>query len=229
MKIFISWSGSKSKELAETLKNWIRKVIQAAEPWISIDIEKGSRWGPKISNKLEESKVGIICLTQDNLASEWIHFEAGALSKTKDAYVCTFLLDIKPSDVKLPLAQFQHTLSTQEDIRKLLHDINLLVEKNGEKKLDDTVLDEIFEIFWPELEKKLNDILTREQPVIPQRTERELIEEILEIVRLLHLKKINGLFLSDRNFNYADLKQRAGRTNRKINNSNNDKNQEKSE
>jgi hypothetical protein len=91
------------------------------------------------------------------------------------------------------------------------------------------VLDEIFEIFWPELEKKLNDILTREQPVIPQRTERELIEEILEIVRLLHLKKINGLFLSDRNFNYADLKQRAGRTNRKINNSNNDKNQEKSE
>src|SRR5438270_7602022 len=110
MKVFISWSGPKSRKTAEALSSWLRQVIQAVEPFLSLDIEKGARWSEKINKALEETKVGIICLNKENLSSEWIIFEAGALSKTTDAHVCTFLMDLKPADIKPPLGQFQHTL-----------------------------------------------------------------------------------------------------------------------
>src|SRR5947209_2677734 len=83
--------------------------VHPVEPWLSRDIAKGTRWGPEVADKLEKSRVGIVCLTPENLDERWILFEAGALSKTKDAYVCTLLLDVKPIDVKEPLSQFHHT------------------------------------------------------------------------------------------------------------------------
>lgn len=80
MKVFLSWSGSKSKRLAEILHTWIPSVIQAAKPYFSPDdIEKGTRWYPEVSKELKKSNVGIICLTRENLEAPWILFETGAL------------------------------------------------------------------------------------------------------------------------------------------------------
>jgi hypothetical protein len=184
MKVFISWSGKRSKETAEILSSWIRQVIQAAETWISLDIEKGSRWNEKINKELEQTKVGIICLNKDNLTSEWILFEAGALSKTSDAHVCTFLLDINPADIKPPLGQFQHTLFTKEDVNKLMHTINKKIKDQNENFLPEKDLDKIFNVFWPILEGELNNIKKVSSEASKQtRTDRELLEEILQIVR----------------------------------------------
>ncbi|MDQ1623498.1 MAG: hypothetical protein QOH19_1916, partial [Actinomycetota bacterium] len=33
MKIFISWSGEESKQIALLLKPWLKKLIQTSEPW----------------------------------------------------------------------------------------------------------------------------------------------------------------------------------------------------
>jgi hypothetical protein len=45
MEIFISWSGNRSKAIAELLKRWIKQVLQGTQPWISTqDIESGSLW-----------------------------------------------------------------------------------------------------------------------------------------------------------------------------------------
>jgi len=131
MKVFISWSGKRSRKTAEALKEWLQQVIQAVEPWFSGDIEKGKRWSEEISAELEESKLGIICLDKENTDEPWILFEAGAIAKTKDARVCTFLLDLLPSDVKQPLGQFQHTQFDKEDVRKLMNDINQMVKDVG--------------------------------------------------------------------------------------------------
>ena len=95
MKVFLCWSGERSRQVAQALNDWLPTVIQAVEPWMSGDIGKGVRWGPEVSAELEESRVGIICLASDNLGNPWILFEAGAVSKTKDASVCTFLLDLR--------------------------------------------------------------------------------------------------------------------------------------
>lgn len=45
------------------------------------DIEKGAKWSTEVLKELEESEIGILCLTRDNLDKPWILFEAGALSK----------------------------------------------------------------------------------------------------------------------------------------------------
>lgn len=170
--------------VAEALETWLAQVIQAVEPWISQDIDKGLRWGSEIASRLELSKVGIICLTKSNLDARWIHFEAGALSKTKDAYVCTLLLGIKPSDVEQPLAQFQHTTTDKEDIFQLLSTINLAVQKSGERALAEPVLREIFETYWPRLEEAFEKSATlKESATTPSRTTDEMLQEVLEILR----------------------------------------------
>jgi hypothetical protein len=184
MLVFLSWSGQRSKLMAEALETWLSQVIQAVEPWISSDIEKGARWGSEIADKLERSKIGIICLTRDNLDARWILFEAGALSKMKDAYVCTLLLDIKPSDVEQPLAQFQHTTIDKNDIYQLLQAINRAVQKSGERALAENVLSDVFETYWIRLEKKFEEAVAKMDSVTnPVRSEREMLQEILEMLR----------------------------------------------
>ena len=135
MQVFLSWSGERSKAMAEIFGNWLGQVIQAVEPWISSDMEKGTRWSPEIATRLENSRVGIICLTPENLNANWILFEAGAVSKTKDAHVCTLLLDLSPGDVQQPLGQFQHTLAnSRNDVHQLVRTINSAVKKAGENR-----------------------------------------------------------------------------------------------
>ena len=122
MEIFISWSGQRSKAVAELLKKWIKMVIQGTDPWISTqDLESGSLWLSEINQQLSTSATGIVCITQENKTAPWIHFEAGALAKglTK-ARVCTFLIDLQSEDIANPLGQFNHTLPTRDSMWKLL-------------------------------------------------------------------------------------------------------------
>jgi hypothetical protein len=203
MLVFISWSGPKSKYIAETLENWLSQVIQAVEPWISQDIDKGSRWSAEIANRLEGSKVGIICLTKSNLDSKWIHYEAGALSKTNDAYVCTLLLDVKPIDVEQPLAQFQHTTTEKGQVFKLLKTINRLVGKSDERALPESRLREIFEVNWPRLEEAFKESASIQESVTsPTRSDSEVLQEVLEILRNQERRQTNSMLLEK---NLSDL------------------------
>ncbi|HEX7721389.1 MAG TPA: helix-turn-helix domain-containing protein [Pyrinomonadaceae bacterium] len=183
MKVFISWSGQRSAAVADALRYWLPKVIQALEPWMSADdIDKGTRWRSGLASELEQSSVGIICLTRENLDSTWIHFEAGALSKQQqNTYVCTLLLGLEPTDVREPLAQFQHTRTTKDDLRKLISTINNAV---GDSKLSESELGETFEVWWPKLDERLTAIPPstggQSEPI---REDREILEEILGLVR----------------------------------------------
>ena len=63
MDVFISWSGSQSGKLAETLSTWLQDVIQAVQPFYSkSDIDKGAQWNTEILAALDSAKVGIILL-----------------------------------------------------------------------------------------------------------------------------------------------------------------------
>ena len=181
MKVFISWSGNKSKAVAKVFGSWIRRIISPAETWTSMDIEKGSPWMEQLREGLEQTMVGIICLDKSNLSSRWINYEAGALSNANNAYVCTFLLDIGPEDVKLPLGQFQHCSFTKDDIKLLLHSINKKVIEQGEKGPLEKDLDYNFERDWPDIEKELNKIKDHSsEKGHARRTEHELLEEIYQ-------------------------------------------------
>lgn|SRR5262245_33427741 len=185
MDVFLSWSGGRSKAAAQALQEWLPLVINAVDPWISAEMDKGSRWDDEISTRLEKTKVGIICLTLENLEEKWIHFEAGALSKTKDAYVWTLLIDIKtPSEVEFPLAKFQHTKAEKDDVYRLVKTINKAVEKSEEKSLQEGHLRRAFEKYWPDLEKQLKAAV--ELSVTATKIERkpnDMLQEILQLVR----------------------------------------------
>ena len=42
-KVFFGWSGERSGKLAGIMRDWIPKVIQDVEPWLSAkDLDKGA-------------------------------------------------------------------------------------------------------------------------------------------------------------------------------------------
>ncbi|HEV7646278.1 MAG TPA: TIR domain-containing protein [Pyrinomonadaceae bacterium] len=192
MKIFISWSGNSSRMVAEALNDWLPRVIQAVKPFLSSDIEKGAKWSNELDDALEGTRFGIICLTPDNLNSDWIHYEAGALSKTKNALLWTFLLNLKQADVKQPLGKFQHTLAEKLDVLKLLKSINAKLGEIGIDPLKEGLLEEIFEESWSKLESKLKNaselidlpVMVKDDSPVPNlRREGDKLDEILEILR----------------------------------------------
>ncbi|MEW5929152.1 MAG: toll/interleukin-1 receptor domain-containing protein [Gemmatimonadota bacterium] len=188
MKVFISWSGPRSRAVAEALNDWLRRVIQAVRPFYSPDIDKGAKWSSEIDQALEGTSFGIVCLTKDNLSSEWIHYEAGALSKTPDALIWTLLLDVQPSEVRQPLGKYQHTVADKNDMWKLIQTINNRLSD----PLGDSVLFDSFEQNWPRLDAVLRDV-----QAIPELQEssagthdkigewdaRAMFSEILELLR----------------------------------------------
>src|ERR1035441_8112595 len=133
MRVFISWSGDRSRQVAEYLRDWIPYVLQAAEPWMSsADIDRGARWSTEVATQLDTANVGIICLTPENLESAWILFEAGALSKIlSKSLVCTYLYQLGPTDVKGPLTQFQATVANEVETKKLVRSMNKAFGSNA--------------------------------------------------------------------------------------------------
>jgi len=185
MKVFISWSGSLSKAIAELLDEWLQCVIQGATPWISTrDIDRGALWFSEISDILGDTRIGIICLTAENLNRPWILFEAGALAKgLTSSRVCTLLIDIEPKDVGNPLAQFNHTLTNKEGIYQLVATVNKLL---GEGGLKPNVLHRVFETNWPQLAQGIKDAIKnnpREEKKIEKKGDNEMMADVLEAVR----------------------------------------------
>jgi hypothetical protein len=157
MKIFISWSGDRSRQLATALHRWLPIVIQSIEPYLSSeDIEKGTRWATSISQELETSNFGLLCLTPENLTAPWIYFEAGALAKVvKQSHVVPLLFDLAPSDIQGPLTQFQSANLEHADMLRLLKAINAA---GGDAALEEGRLETAFSALWGQFHKELKTI-----------------------------------------------------------------------
>lgn len=186
MKVFLSWSGERSKQVATLLDEWLRCVLQAIRPWISTkDIDRGALWFNEIQDQLQDTTIGIICLTQENKDRPWILFEAGALAKgLSNSRVCTLLIDLQPSDIKDPLAQLNHTLPERENMFELVRTLN---NRLGTNALDPRILGTVFDTYWEQFEQKFIDILSRTvtQEAPEPRSEQDILSEILGITRSL--------------------------------------------
>jgi hypothetical protein len=183
VKVFISWSGAVSHQVALALRDWLPNVLQTVEPYVSSeDIDKGARWSTDISKELEDSSYGIICVTPDNIDAPWVNFEAGALSKSLErSRVAPFLFEVERTAVRGPLLQFQSTLVDREDLLKLVRSINKACEDHP---LDEGRLDEIFGVWWPGLSERMEKI-HRMGPTTdsPERPPDDVLAEVLELVR----------------------------------------------
>lgn len=147
------------------------------------DIDKGSRGLDEIAKALADIRVGVTCLTPENLSRPWIFFEAGALSNTiRDrTRLCTYLIGgLQPQDVLPPLGMFQATRAVKEDTLKLVRTINRAVSDNPVPESD---LDDVFGAMWPRLQETLAALPPSEEPVSAKRSADDMVAEILEIVR----------------------------------------------
>tara|TARA_B100002003_G_scaffold231095_1_gene241805 strand:+ start:3819 stop:4613 length:795 start_codon:yes stop_codon:yes gene_type:complete len=196
LRVFVSWSGKKSRACAEVVRDWLPNVIQAVDPFISSeDIDSGVSWFNKIKSVLDECSFGIICLTKSNVYAPWLLYEAGALAhKVDNANVVPLLIDLSPSELPSPLSFFQAHEINEKNILKLVTTIN---KKIGDSGLDEKRLETIFSKWWPELESRIEQISSEdygEEEVGDKVVEGQLedkgdaFNELLELVRTISVK-----------------------------------------
>lgn len=185
MRVFISWSKPASHRLALLLKDWLPDVIQQIEPWESSeDIDKGQRWATEVGTQLQELTEGLLCVTADNQREPWLNFEAGALAKSVgQSRVRPVLLGLKPSDLTLPLGQFQSTVVTDRpDMLKLFQSLN----KGCASPLTDERLENAFDRVWDQYSSMVRGIeeeAAQEAGRTDTRSADDLMREVLDVVR----------------------------------------------
>jgi TIR domain len=192
MRIFISWSGSRSLAVAKLLREFVPQIIQMAEVVTSTDdIPSGSRWFTAIHESITSADLAVLCVTRENLNSPWFLFEAGALSTSHEpARIVPYLFDISPVDISGPLAAFQAVKADRDGTMRLLQAANGTLST----PLAETTLLKAFQAFWPDLERQLSDlrlqepveVVARGGPSAPRpQPMHEQLDEVLQLVRAL--------------------------------------------
>ena len=182
MKVFISWSGERSKAVARALRSWIPGVFQNVDPWMSEkDIEAGAMWLNEIMAGLQEASFGIVCITPENQNAPWLHFEAGAIAKEVGVnLVCPYLFSLSGSQFQNnPLIHFQYKQANETGTKEIVESINKVIEK----PINQDILSQTFELWWPKLDQQLNDIPEPDAEPENERSPQSMLEELLGLVR----------------------------------------------
>jgi len=138
MKVFISWSGPRSHQVALALRSWLPAILPHVAPWVSSeDIAKGARWTIALGSELGSTSFGIICLVPENLGEPWVVFEAGA------CYSVVALAG--PLAADLDVSVFDPTQ------RPLAHDRDHSTNDASDAPIDPGRVDQAFEREWPGL------------------------------------------------------------------------------
>ena len=142
-------------------------------------MDPGVVWVQELGKELEGSDFGILCLTNDNVQSPWLLFEAGAIAKNFGAArVVPYLID----DLALapPLNQFQHVRANRDGTLRLLESINALRERPTQMDR----LHRSFDKWWADLDQTLINLPAAAQPATNV-SDRNLLETIWQGVQSL--------------------------------------------
>lgn len=181
MRVFIAWSGERSRGVAVALRDWLKKLIQSVEPWMpEEDISDGARGEEAAA--IEDAQMVVVCLTPENRQVGPLHEEAAAVSGAiAPAFVCPYLLGLEPAEVSGPLARFPARKADRDGTLALIRSLNAHPELA--EPLSPADLREAFELWWPKLEAQLRLIPAPSRG--DDRAVLEIVTEILQIVRQL--------------------------------------------
>jgi hypothetical protein len=180
----MSWSGPRSREIALALKSLLEDIFEEGVlVFVSDHISPGEVWTQRLGKELEQSELGILCLTQDNYESPWLLFEAGALGKKfGTSRVVPYLIDELPADSqKSPLQQFQSVRADKQGPFQLVETINAMREN---PKPSDR-LKKSFNRWWLDLEETLKRLRIANRNLAVTQSDRELLETISKRVEVL--------------------------------------------
>ncbi len=190
MKLFLSWSGDRSKALANALKAWLPLILYYVEPWVSeSDIDAGARWSDEVAKQLDGCNFGILCVTRENVIAPWILFEAGALAKMLDgSKLIPLLFDLEFSEITGPLAQFQGKKAERNGLLEVVSSINAM----SSVKVPDERYRQLFDALYPQLEASLNAIPKSVDVTKRSRPQSEVIEDLVTAVRSMETRMREG-------------------------------------
>src|ERR1700680_728196 len=182
MRVFISWSGEKSKQFALLLRKSLPDALQALDPFMSDeDISKGAHGPDELRKEFERVKFAIVCVASDNVKSPWLNFEAGATANAiGKPNVCPLLLDMSPPDLSGPLTMFQAATCSESDVHNLLRSMN----QQSPSPITEERLQHSFGKWWPDFERELEKVrkISSGVAVAPRKTD-DLVREMLVLVR----------------------------------------------
>lgn len=195
-RIFISWSGQRSEHVARRISEWLPSIVPEVDLFLSSDIPAGAMWLRDIADHLASAEMGLICVTRENINSQWLNFEAGAIWNRFAAGIpiCPVLLDLTPTELTGPLSLFQSKKFDEKDMKALCR---LLAARTG---LSHERVDISFKAIWPRLENDvtndLNSVTTsnpeaKQSSPTDQRMEKELEGAALQIMSYLNHNKFN--------------------------------------
>ena len=122
------------------------------------DVQPGQRWLRELSNSLDKTDLGILCLTSENISSQWIGFEAGWMAKRLgDGTVFPLLLDTDPEQISGPLSEFQ---CKRADL-KGMQDIAVAINKKLNKSIKETILERRVRVAMQDFKEQLSSIIQK--------------------------------------------------------------------
>ena len=188
LNVFLCWSGELSKRVAAELRDWLPDVIHVLKPWCSeTDISSGQPWFEEIEDKVASTYFGILCLTPENRESTWLHYEAGGLRKgLAENRVVPLLIGLDEKDLDPPFSLLQFRHADSDGIFRLLSDMNSHLDSEYQRSEDQ--LRRSFTQNWPGLESAIQGHIdaVRSKDSVPERTEAEILSEVLSLVRTQH-------------------------------------------
>jgi hypothetical protein len=142
--------------------------------FISGGIEKGATWFQSIVEALKKSRVGIVCLTTENLHNPWLHFEAGALSRALDdngppgqppkagdgRLLIPLLHGVSAAEMTGPLSAYQATYTSRADLALMMSRVGDVLGKPGACALT--------EDHWKQFQTKLDALAVPFRDLIPE-------------------------------------------------------------
>jgi len=156
-KIFLGWSGSRSKAIAEIVRAFIEALVPQPTIFFSPgDIDKGSKWRGAVAQELQDCDVGVWCLTRRSLKSTWVPYEAGAISKAAaPGLVCPVLFGISSTLLPSPLSDFHATEFNKSDLWRLIKNLTELSKSD----VDTERLRGVFDGLWGGFEREVAAVL----------------------------------------------------------------------
>ena len=160
-------------------------VVQTSEVFVSdVDLKPGEEWFSAIRKALGSSAVGLVIVTPENKDEAWLNYEAGGMAYIGNADETTclpVLLGIPKGKLTGPLWGINHVDATDKDSFAQVIDRLILGGGNAQG------IKKAYEMFWPQLEEKVNEILA-EPPTgdaaLPDQEDQ--IAALREEVRELH-------------------------------------------
>jgi hypothetical protein len=217
--IFISQSTGKSRDIAEVVAVWLREDMQLGNPWIaSSNIEGGENSREAINKALQEARIGIIFLTTDNVANQWIFYEIGFLL-ARGITIFPYVIDLERlSDLPAPINHLQGKRVNKNGTKDLVIAINkalgspisvevLLKKFNSKWKKLDTSLKPILEPSVDDYNSIIDDFIELFLAVNKYRASLNFSAYADEAVRLV--KKQKSLIVGQNNKNKEEIVKNA--------------------